>query len=356
MGVAFIVILLLVIVVLIKSIKIVPQTCVYVVERLGKYNKCCHAGINLIIPFIDRVVRKVDMKEQVLDFPPQPVITKDNVAVKIDSIVFLKIVDPKLFTYGATNPIQGVENLAATTLRNIVGSMEFDTALTSRDQINAEMVESLDKATDPWGIKVTRVEVKNIQPPNDILEVMQKQMTAEREKRQAILEAEGYKEASIKHAEGDKQAKILAAEAERDAQIALAEGRAKSIRLVYDAEAEGIEKLSNADISEEVLRIKSIEAMKNIADGNATKIFMPTDIMGSIGTLGVTGESLDIKGSVAATTPAVKKKPQGTHVEHDYKVGSSNITEDVIKAGHEIQMNADGTIPLMNSGGTMYRK
>lgn len=325
-----------IIILLCMSIKIVPQTYVYVVERLGKYHKCCEAGINIIIPVVDRVVNKVCTKEQVLDFPPQPVITKDNVAVRIDSVVFIKIFDPKLYTYGATNPIQGVENLSATTLRNLVGAIEFDNALTSRDEINAQMSSILDDATDEWGIKVKRVEVKNIQPPADILDVMQKQMTAEREKRQAVLEAEGYKQASIMHAEGDKQAKILAAEAERDAQIALAEGRAKSIRLVYEAEAEGIERLNAANISSQVLQLKSIDAMKNIADGNATKVFIPSSLIDTVGNMSLIGESLDLQGATKAAQPAPKADKPYEGIKHE-NIGSSRITGKVIDAGHKEQ-------------------
>lgn len=347
--------LVFLIVIFCMSIKIVPQTYVYVIERLGKYHKQCGAGINIIVPVIDRVVSKVCLKEQVLDFPPQPVITKDNVAVRIDSIVFMKITDPKLFTYGASNPIQGVENLSATTLRNIVGSMDFDQTLTSRDQINATMEGALDSATDPWGIKVTRVEIKNIQPPADILEVMQKQMTAEREKRQAVLEAEGYKQASITHAEGDKQAKILAAEAERDAQIALAEGRAQSIRLVYEAEAEGIERLNAANISDRVLQLKSIDAMKNIADGNATKIFMPTTLMETVGNCGVMGEALDLKGATPAATPAKKPAKKYDEIQHT-QVGSSRISGIVIDEGHKQQRQVSDKKDAINSQDVMMPK
>ena len=347
----FVIIAIIVAVIILgMSIKIVPQSSVYVIERLGKYRKDCQAGINIIIPVIDRVAKRVNMKEQVLDFPPQPVITKDNVAVHIDSVVFFRVTNPKLFTYGSDNPMNGIGNLSATTLRNIVGGMEFDDVLTSRDQINASMTGSLDTATDPWGIKIIRVEVKNIQPPADILDVMQKQMTAEREKRQAILEAEGYKQASVTHAEGDKQAKILAAEAERDAQIALAEGQARSIELVYKAEAEGLRNLINAGITPEVLKLKSIEAMKEIADGNATKIFFPTDIT-EIGGLGLTGDALDIN----ATAPAqkIKDKPaaQGKHINHENRIGSSHITEKVIDAGHKTQASLD-----LNARGEMQSK
>ena len=335
-------------------VKIVPQTYVYVIERLGRYYKTCDAGINFIVPFIDRVAGKVTVKETALDFPPQPVITKDNVAVRIDSVVFMKVTDPKLFIYGAQNPIQSVENLSATTLRAIVGALEFDQTLTSRDHINTKMraelvgrlpvittLESLDKATDPWGIKITRAEVKNIQPPADILEIMQKQMTAEREKRQAVLEAEGYKQASITHAEGDKQAKILAAEAESEAAIALARGQAESIRIVYEAEAQGINMLAASQLNDDILRLKALQALKDVADGNATKIFFPTDLA-DVATLGLTGESLDIHGATNATASAPKKPVQQPHIEHPNPVGSSGITERVLVQGHRAQANTAG--------------
>ena len=315
-------------------VKIVPQTYVYVIERLGRYYKTCDAGINFIVPFIDRVAGKVTVKETALDFPPQPVITKDNVAVRIDSVVFMKVTDPKLFIYGAQNPIQSVENLSATTLRAIVGALEFDQTLTSRDTINAQMLESLDKATDPWGIKI-------IQPPADILEIMQKQMTAEREKRQAVLEAEGYKQASITHAEGDKQAKILAAEAESEAAIALARGQAESIRIVYEAEAQGINMLAASQLNDDILRLKALQALKDVADGNATKIFFPTDLA-DVATLGLTGESLDIHGATNATASAPKKPVQQPHIEHPNPVGSSGITERVLVQGHRAQANTAG--------------
>ena len=342
--VAFIVILLIVALILVACcVKIVPQTYVYVIERLGRYYKTCDAGINFIVPFIDHVAPggKVTVKEVALDFPPQPVITKDNVAVRIDSVVFMKVVDPKLFVYGAQNPIQSVENLSATTLRAIVGALEFDQTLTSRETINAQMLESLDKATDPWGIKITRAEVKNIQPPADILEIMQKQMTAEREKRQAVLEAEGYKQARITHAEGDKQAKILAAEAESEAAIALAKGQAESIRIVYEAEAQGINMLAASQLNDDILRLKALQALKDVADGNATKIFFPTDLA-DVATLGLTGESLDIHGATNATASTPKKPVQPPHVEHPNPVGSSGITEKVLTQGHRVQSNTAG--------------
>ena len=276
------------------NIRIVPQGQAFVLERLGKFRTVWDAGLHLKVPLIEKVAKKVSLKEQVLDFPPQPVITKDNVTINIDSVVFARVFDPRLYTYGVESPIAGLQNLSATTLRNIIGELELDQTLTSRDQINAKLAAVLDEATDPWGIKVTRVELKNIQPPKEIEEVMTKQMRAERERRQTVLEAQAHQEAVVSRAEGDKQAKILAAEAERDAQIALAEGRARSIELVYTAESEGLRKLNESHVSDSVLRLKSIEALKDVADGRATKIFMPSDIASSVASLGLAGETLGI--------------------------------------------------------------
>lgn len=279
---------------IVGNIRIVPQATCQVVERLGKYRCTWDAGIHVKVPLIDRVVKRVSLKEQVLDFPPQDVITKDNVTMKIDSVVYAKVFDAKLYTYGVENPIDGLQNLAATTLRNVIGEMELDQTLTGREQINGKMQAILDEATDPWGMKVTRVEIKNITPPREIEEVMTKQMRAERERRQTVLEAQAHKEAVVSRAEGDKEAKVLAAEAEKEAQIALAEGRARSIELVYNAEAEGIAKLNDAKISEAVLRWNGIKALKDVADGRATKIFMPSDIASVVSSLGVAGEALGI--------------------------------------------------------------
>ena len=238
------IVLVLILWLIIANIRIVPQSQAYVMERLGKFHTIWEAGIHIKVPFFDRIAKKVSLKEQVLDFPPQPVITKDNVTMQIDSVVFCKVFDPKLYVYGVESPLAGLQNLSATTLRNIIGEMELDQTLTSRDAINQRLEAVLDEATDPWGIKVTRVELKNIQPPQAIEEVMTKQMRAERERRQTVLEAQAHKEAVVSRAEGDKQAKILAAQAERDAQIALAEGRARSIELVYEAQANGIRHLN----------------------------------------------------------------------------------------------------------------
>ncbi len=302
---------LLVIYIIIRCIVIVPQGKAFVVENLGKFKAVWEAGIHLKIPFFERIVNKVSLKERVLDFPPQPVITKDNVTMMIDSVVFMKVFDPKFFTYGVENAISGLQNLAATTLRNIIGDMELDQTLTSRDDINRRLEAILDSATDPWGIKVTRVEIKNIQPPAAIEEVMTKQMRAERERRQTVLEAQAHQEAVVSRAEGDKRAKILSAEAERDAQIALAEGKAKSIKLVYEAEANGLALLNKSHPNEAVLRLKGIEALKTVSDGRATKIYMPTDLAGVISTLGIAGESLGIGDSTSIdTSPKPVSEPE----------------------------------------------
>ncbi len=290
------------------NVRIVPQGRSFVIEHLGKYKTSWGAGLHVKMPFIERVAKNISLKEQVLDFPPQPVITKDNVTMLIDSVVFMKVFDPELYTYGVENPIAGLQNLSATTLRNIIGEMELDQTLTSREVINGKMQLILDEATDQWGIKVTRVEIKNIQPPKEIEEVMTKQMRAERERRQTVLEAQAHQEAVVSRAEGDKKAKILAAEAERDAQIALAEGKARSLKLVYEAEAQGLEALKGADISESVLKLKGIEALKNVADGRATKIYMPTDLTSIVSSLGIAGEALGI-GDATAIDKSAKPAP-----------------------------------------------
>ena len=235
-----IVILVIIIVFLANQIRIVPQQACYIIERLGKYSTTWEAGLHVKVPVIDKIVKKISIKEQVYDFPPQDVITKDNVTISIDSVVYASVFDPKLYTYGIEKPITGLQNLTATTLRSIIGAMELDQTLSSRADINRQMQDVLDEATDEWGIKVSRVEVKNIKPPKEIEEVMTKQMRAERERRQTVLEAQAHKESVVSRAEGDKQAKLLDAEAERDAKIALAKGQAEAIRLVYEAEAEGL--------------------------------------------------------------------------------------------------------------------
>ncbi|MBQ6376915.1 MAG: SPFH/Band 7/PHB domain protein [Lachnospiraceae bacterium] len=289
-----VVLLVLILWLLIANIRVVPQGQAYVIETLGKFKCVWDAGLHFKVPFFERVAKKVSLKEQVLDFPPQPVITKDNVTISIDSVVFARVFDPRLYTYGVESPISGLQNLSATTLRNIIGELELDQTLTSRDEINHKMEAILDEATDPWGIKVTRVELKNITPPKEIEEVMTKQMRAERERRQTVLEAQAHQEAVVSRAEGDKRAKILTAEAERDAQIALAQGRARSIELVYEAEAEGLRKLNSANVGESVLKLKGLEALKDVADGRATKIYLPSDIASAVSSLGLVGEALGI--------------------------------------------------------------
>lgn len=295
----WIVILLVVVIVIIAlCVKIVPQATCFVVEFLGSYQATWQNGLHFKIPFIQRIAKKVSLKEQVADFPPQPVITKDNVTMKIDTVVYYKIFDAKLFTYGVENPIMALENLTATTLRNIIGDLELDQTLTSRDVINNKMRDIIDIATDPWGIKVNRIELKNIIPPQEIQQAMEKQMKAEREKRQTLLEAEAHRESVVARAEGDKQAKILAAEAERDSQIALAQGRAESIKLVYEAEAKGLETLKNAKIDESVVTLKKLDALKAVGDGRATKIFMPTELTSLATTLGTAAELLGTNASM----------------------------------------------------------
>ena len=275
---AFLICLIIILVaILIPNIKIVPQANEFVIESLGKYKTTWSAGIHFKTPFIERVAKKVTLKEQVLDSPPQPVITKDNVTMQIDTVIYYAVYDAKLFAYGAVNPISALANLAATTLRNIVGELELDGTLTSRDTINAKMTSILDEATDKWGIKVHRVELKNIIPPKEIQNAMEKQMKAERERRETMLQAEGHKAASITRAEGDKQAMILAAEGERDARIARAEGEAKAIFLQKKAEADGLAALKEAGVDSAVLELKKYEALVAMSDGKAAKIIVPTD-------------------------------------------------------------------------------
>ena len=263
--------------IILLCLRVVPQATEYVIERLGKYQKTWSAGLHLLIPIIDRVSKKVTLKEQVLDSPPQPVITKDNVTMQIDTVVYFKVFDAKLFTYGAVNPISALSNLTATTLRNLVGELELDDTLTSRDTINGKMTEILDSATDQWGIKVNRVELKNIIPPAEIQNAMEKQMKAERDRRETLLEAEGHKAAVITRAEGDKQAMILAAEGERDARIARAEGEAKAVLLAKKAEADGLAALKEVGVDTAILELRKYEALVSMSNGTASKIIVPTD-------------------------------------------------------------------------------
>lgn len=312
-------IIILVLALLLANVRIVPQAYAYVIERLGVYKTTWNSGVHIKIPFIDRIANKICLKEQVVDFEPQPVITKDNVTMHIDSVLFFTITDPKLYTYGVDRPLTAIENLTATTLRNIVGDLELDACLTSRDVINGKITTLIDVASDPWGIKVNRVEVKNIIPPGEIQDAMEKQMKAEREKREAILRAEGEKQSKILKAEGekestiikaeaDKKAKILAAEAEKEATILAAdasreklikdaEGKARAILNIQEATAQGIGKINQANPSKEFLRIRAMEAFEKAADGNATKIIIPSKIQELVGMSASVVESVktDIK-------------------------------------------------------------
>ena len=291
MEVIIIVLIVLILAILVSCIKIVPQAQAYVVERLGAYQGTWSVGMHFKVPFIDRVARRVNLKEQVADFPPQPVITKDNASVRVDTVVFYQITDPKLFAYGVENPMMAIENLTATSLRNIIGDLEMDETLTSREIINTKMRSTLDIATDPWGIKVNRVELKNIMPPPDIQNAMEKQMKAERERREAVtraegekrakvLSAEGEKESAILRAEAEKQSAILRAEAEKEKKIREAEGEAEAILKVQQAYADGIRMLKEAAPDDKVLKLKSLEAFEKAADGKATKILLPADLQG----------------------------------------------------------------------------
>lgn len=274
----FFLFILVIVFLIIFNVKIVPQSKAYVIERLGAYLTTWETGLNILIPFLDRISKRVSLKEQVVDFPPQPVITKDNVTIQIDSVVYYQITDPKLYTYGVENPINAIENLTATTLRNIIGEMELDTTLTSRDTINTKMRAILDEATDPWGIKVNRVELKNILPPEEIQDAMEKQMKAERGRRESILRAEGQKKSAILVAEGEKEAAILRAEAKREAYIREAEGRAEAILKTQKAKAEAIKMLNAANTTKEVLSLKAMETFEKVADGKSTKIIIPSEL------------------------------------------------------------------------------
>ena len=285
---------LIVLIIIIRNIAVVQQSRAYVIERLGAFQSVWGVGLHFKVPFIDRIARKVSLKEQVLDYPPQPVITKDNVTMQIDTVVYFQITDPKLYTYGVEHPMNAIENLTATTLRNIIGDLELDQTLTSRDVINTKMRSILDVATDPWGIKVNRVELKNILPPKDIQSSMEKQMKAERDRRQAILQAEGQKKSAILIAEGEresailqadaeKQAAILRAEAEQQAAILKADGEAQAIRAVQQALADSLEQLNKSAPNDQVVKLKAIEAMQKMAEGQATKIIIPSEMQGLVG-------------------------------------------------------------------------
>lgn len=294
---SFLIVLLIVITFIAYCVRVVPQAKAYVVERLGAYHTTWNTGVHIVIPFIDRISNKVSLKEIVKDFEPQPVITKDNVTMQIDTVVYFQITDPKLYTYGVERPISALENLTATTLRNIIGDLELDETLTSRDIINTKMRAILDEATDPWGVKVGRVEVKNILPPRDIQESMEKQMRAERERREAILRAEGEKKAAILTAEGEKESMILRANAKKEAMIAEAEGQAQANERIFQAQAKGIEMIKKANPSVEFLTLKGFEALEKVADGKSTKLIIPSNLQ-------------DIAGTLASLSEVVKSSEQ----------------------------------------------
>ena len=296
--------IIVIFILLVTNIRIVPQATEYVIELLGKYKTTWGAGLHVKIPFVEKISKKITLKEQVLDSPPQPVITKDNVTMRIDTVVYFRIFDAKIYTYGVVNPINALENLTATTLRNIVGELELDGTLTSRDTINSKMTAILDEATDQWGIKVTRVELKNIIPPEEIQSAMEKQMKAERDRRETLLQAEGHKAAAITRAEGDKQAMIRAAEGERDARIARAEGEAKAIFLAKQAEAEGLKALKEAGIDAAVLELKKYEALVNMSNGTASKLIIPTDAVNAVTNNTIFTESTGLGDNIK---PAPKK-------------------------------------------------
>lgn len=289
------ILLIILLLIVVLGVKIIPQSRAKVIERLGSYHATLQTGLHYVIPFIDRVASDISLKEIVKDFAPQPVITKDNVTMQIDTVVYFQITDPKLYTYGVDNPISAIENLTATTLRNIIGDLELDQTLTSRDIINTKMRAILDEATDPWGIKVNRVEVKNIIPPRDIQEAMEKQMRAERERREKILQAEGEKKAAILIAEGEKESAILRADAKRETHIREAEGEAQAIVKIQEATAQGIRLLKEAGADESVLKLKSYEAMVEVANGQSTKIIVPSDLQSLVTAGTVLSETLSKK-------------------------------------------------------------
>ena len=289
---AIFVVFLLIIITLIRNIRVVQQARAFVVERLGAYHATWNVGLHFKIPFIERIAKVVSLKEQVADFPPQPVITKDNVTMQIDTVIYFQITDPKLYTYGVENPMLAIENLTATTLRNIIGELELDESLTSRDTINAKMQQILDEATDSWGIKVNRVELKNITPPKEIQNAMEKQMKAERERRESILRAEGEKRAAILEAEGEKESAVLRAEAKKEAAILEAQGKAQAIIAVNEATAEGLKLLNAASPTEPIVQLKALEAFAAAANGQATKIIIPSEIQGLAGLAAAFKESI----------------------------------------------------------------
>ncbi len=302
-------IIALVVILIFANVRVVPQATEFVIEFLGKYRTTWEAGIHVKIPFVEKIAKRITLKEQVIDSPPQPVITKDNVTMQIDTVVFYRIYDAKLYAYGAVNPMSALENLTATTLRNIVGELELDGTLTSRDTINGKMTTILDEATDQWGIKVSRVELKNIIPPAEIQNAMEKLMKAERDRRETLLQAEGHKDAAITRAEGDKRAMVLAAEGERDARIARAEGEAKAILLAKQAEAEGIRLIREANPDGAVIELKKYDALVKMGDGKASKIIIPTDAVNAVTSNVLFSESTGL-GDVTKSAPEKKTAPK----------------------------------------------
>ena len=316
----FIVFIVLLVLFISSFVKIVPQSEAFVIERLGAYNRTLDVGLHILVPFIERVANRVSLKEQVMDFDPQPVITKDNVTMQIDTVVYFKVFDPKLFTYGVVNPINAVDSLTSTTLRNIIGDLNLDDTLTSRDTINAQMKSIIDEATDAWGIKVNRVEVKNIIPPRDIQEAMEKQMRAERQKREAILVAEGEKQSSILRAEGEKETMILRANAEKESAIAKAEGQAQAVRLLNEARAASIKMINDAHPSQPYVELEGFKALEKLADGRSTKIIVPSNLSSLAGTLASAKEILtDAPQDAEINVYNVEKPEAGTPSAHNPK-------------------------------------
>ncbi|WP_288155301.1 SPFH domain-containing protein [uncultured Sharpea sp.] len=316
----FIVFIVLLVLFISSFVKIVPQSEAFVIERLGAYNRTLDVGLHILVPFIERVANRVSLKEQVMDFDPQPVITKDNVTMQIDTVVYFKVFDPKLFTYGVVNPINAVDSLTSTTLRNIIGDLNLDDTLTSRDTINAQMKSIIDEATDAWGIKVNRVEVKNIIPPRDIQEAMEKQMRAERQKREAILVAEGEKQSSILRAEGEKETMILRANAEKESAIAKAEGQAQAVKLLNEARAASIKMINDAHPSQPYVELEGFKALEKLADGRSTKIIVPSNLSSLAGTLASAKEILtDAPQDAEINVYNVEKPEAGTPSAHNPK-------------------------------------
>ena len=314
----FIVFIVLLVLFISSFVKIVPQSEAFVIERLGAYNRTLDVGLHILVPFIERVANRVSLKEQVMDFDPQPVITKDNVTMQIDTVVYFKVFDPKLFTYGVVNPINAVDSLTSTTLRNIIGDLNLDDTLTSRDTINAQMKSIIDEATDAWGIKMNRVEVKNIIPPRDIQEAMEKQMRAERQKREAILVAEGEKQSSILRAEGEKETMILRANAEKESAIAKAEGQAQAVKLLNEARAASIKMINDAHPSQPYVELEGFKALEKLADGRSTKIIVPSNLSSLAGTLASAKEILtDAPQDAEINVYNVEKPEAGTPSAHN---------------------------------------